>query len=309
MPLFFFISGLLYNPQKDPSAKIMLRRTWRSIGVPFLFFTALGAVICVFTGRLMQPSIMDWLRALATFEHGDPYVGGSLWFLTCLANARMLFWCWLMWKAKGHTIIGNTTFLAILFTMGIVFGELIHPKVLMIGPLMFFSVPMALFFYALGYFSTNAVVTVIDTLGKVSTTFLSAILFCGTAILSTWVPTPNMAIPTFPSPLTFLPAACCGILATILLSRAMVGCKALQFIGKNSLYYFLLERWAHCAWIAICIKYMPKMLDLNQFENTNIMNLSVLQVTAFFAFTLTFGTVLLSPVRKTLDWFKKRLAS
>lgn len=91
MPLFFLLSGMTFSPEKDANCKAILKRLWNTIGIPFVFFTLLGTLVCAFTGRLMQHSPMDWLRAGASFFHGDPYVGGSLWFLTCLAVVKFFF--------------------------------------------------------------------------------------------------------------------------------------------------------------------------------------------------------------------------
>ena len=238
MPLFFALSGMTFSPEKDADCRSILKRIWGTIGVPFLFFTALGTVISACTGRLIQHSLMDWLRAGASFFHGDPYVGGSLWFLTCLAVVKFLFWAW---HRKGASVQWNVGLLISVYVIGCVFGNYVHPKILLGGPLMFFSVPMAFFFFAIGYYC-RGVLTMIDRKPFYFLALLSALLVAIEMVVAVPFPTPNLAIPAFPSPLTFPVAAFCGIGAVLCFSAKSLG--AIRFIGRYSLYYFLMERWA-----------------------------------------------------------------
>ena len=58
--------------------------------------------MCVYGA--VDPTLSDGLAACgASFFHGDPYVGGSLWFLTCLAVVKFLFW---IWHKKGASVRG-----------------------------------------------------------------------------------------------------------------------------------------------------------------------------------------------------------
>ncbi|MBE6398184.1 MAG: hypothetical protein E7046_14385, partial [Lentisphaerae bacterium] len=251
MPLFFLLSGMTFSPEKDANCKAILKRLWNTIGIPFAFFTLLGTLVCAFTGRLMQHSLMDWLRAGASFFHGDPYVGGSLWFLTCLAVVKFIFWAW---SKKPHSVRWNVGMIIAAYIVGCVFGNFVNPKILLGGPLMCFSVPMAFFFFAIGYYC-RGVLPMIQESRHVGLLALSVLCLVVEIVLALLYPTPNMAIPAFPSPHTFLPASLCGISAILCLSGKSFA--AIRFIGRYSLYYFLMERWAREAWFAIADRLVP----------------------------------------------------
>jgi len=302
MPLFFVLSGMTFSPEKSADCKSILKRIWGTIGVPFLFFAAIGAVICAFTGRLVQHSQMDWLRAGASFFHGDPYVGGSLWFLTCLAVVKFLFW---IWHGEGASVRWNIGLLLIAYVLGSVFGNYIYPKVLLGGPLMFFSVPMAFFFFAVGYYCRG----VLAKIKEISFPYLAllSVLFAAIEVSFALLrPAPNLAIPAFPSPLTFPIAAFCGVGAVLCVSVRSFA--AIRFIGKHSLYYFLMERWIREAWFALSARLMPSLFARPETDNSNLMALSVPQVMVTIVALILLGTAATPLLRRIVSWMRRRLA-
>lgn len=292
MPLFFVLSGITFSPDKDADFKSILKRIWGTIGVPFLFFTALGAVFCACTGRLIQHSLIDWLRAGASFFHGDPYVGGSLWFLTCLAVVKLLFWAW---HRKCASVRLNIGLLFSAYVVGCAFGNCVHPKILLGGPLMFFSIPMAFFFFAIGYYCRSVVEKIKDR--PFPDLILFALLFAAIEIpLALLHPTPNLAIPAFPAPLTFPIAAFCGIGAILCISARSFA--AIRFIGRYSLYYFLMERWIRELWFTLSAWLMPNMFARPETDNPNLMSLSATQVTVTMVVLILLGTAVTPLLRR-----------
>ena len=301
MPLFFVLSGMTFSPEKDVDCKSILKRIWGIIGVPFLFFTIIGAVICACTGRLIQHSLMDWLRAGASFVHGDPYVGGSLWFLTCLAVVKLIFWAW---HRKGASVQWNIGVLISAYVVGCVFGNYVHPKILLGGPLMFFSIPMAFFFFASGYYC-RGVLAMIDRKPFLFIIVMSALFVTIEISLAVLFPTPNLAIPEFPSPLTFPIAAFCGVGAVLCVSVRSFA--AIRFIGKYSLYYFLMERWIREAWFVLSAWLMPSLFARPETDNPNLMALSVPQVLVTIVVLILLGTVITPLLHRSISWLRQRL--
>ena len=295
MPLFFMLSGMTFAPEKDADCKSILARLWGTIGIPFLFFSILGAVICAFTERLIQHSLMDWLRAGASFVHGDPYVGGSLWFLTCLAVVKFLFWAW---SRRKYSWRGKIILLVAAFLSGTLFGNFVHPKILLGGPLMFFSLPMAFFFFATGYYSRGVLAKIRDA-RYVYLIILAVFLLFAEVALALQCPTPNMAIPAFPAPYTFLPASLCGIGAVLCLSGRSFA--AIRFVGKYSLYYFLMERWVREAWFALSGWLMPGFFPRDGTGNPNLMQLTIVQGLVTVVVILAMVTCLLPILRFSLS--------
>ncbi len=303
MPLFFLLSGMTFSPEKDANCKAILKRLWNAIGIPFVFFTLLGTLVCAVTGRLMQHSLMDWLRAGASFFHGDPYVGGSLWFLTCLAVVKFLFWAW---SRRRHPARSTIALLVAAFLCGTSFGNFVHPKILLGGPLMFFSLPMAFFFFAIGYYSRN-LLTKLRDMRYVYLIALSVSLLVAEVALALQCPTPNMAIPAFPAPHTFLPASFCGIGAIMCLSGKSFA--AIRFIGRYSLYYFMMERWIRELWFGLSARLMPNLFACPDTDNPNLMSLSATQVTITMVVLILSGTALTPLLRSAISWMRRRLVA
>ena len=301
MPLFFLLSGMTFSPGKDANCKAILKRLWNTIGIPFVFFTLLGTLVCAFTGRLMQHSPMDWLRAGASFFHGDPYVGGSLWFLTCLAVVKFFFWAW---NTKSAGVRWNVGMLVAAFALGCIFGNFVNPKILLGGPLMFFSVPMAFFFFAVGYYCRGVLPTIQGT-RYVGLLVLSVLCLVVEIVLAFLYPTPNMAIPAFPAPHTFLPASFCGIGAIICLSGKSFA--AIRFIGRYSLYYFMMERWIRELWFGLSARLMPSLFARPDADNPNLMSLSATQVTITMVVLILSGTALTPLLHSVISWMRRRL--
>ena len=295
MPLFFALSGMTFSPDKYADGKAILKRLWTNLGVPFVFFTLLGTVICILTGRFVQHSLMDWLRVGSSFVRGDPYVAGSLWFLTCLAVVKFLFWAW---HRRRNSIRKTISLLIMAYVCGVLFADFIHPKVLLGGPLMCFSVPMAFFFFTIGYYSRGLLEKIRMTYFPIAVV-LSLIFFSLEILLALSRPTPNLAIPSFPSPLVFLPASLCGICAVLLLSGKSLF--PIRFIGRYSLYYFLMERWVREAWFAISARLMPDFISHFNEDNSNLIQLTGLQTVVTLAAVIMMTTVILPILRTALE--------
>ena len=294
MPLFFLLSGMVFANRNNQGGDLrsFCARQFNSIVVPFLFFTCLGFLICLFTGRLIQHSLMDWMRAGMTFIHGDPFVAGSLWFLSCLFVVKTLFW---KWGRKERSPLTVMIFLVITYTTGVVCGKYIHPKILLAGPLMCFSVPMALFFFALGFYGRN-ILDVIAAIPSWKLVLISTGLFLTEVFWALPFTTPNLAIPSFPSACTFLLASICGIGAVLCLSGTSFIGPVVHFIGKNSLYYFLMERWIHEVRFSLFNLIWPD-IQKGVSGNPNMMNLSPIQIVISFLGGLIVATLIM-PVTK-----------
>ena len=299
MPLFFFLSGITFSPEKDSDWKMILKRIWNMIGIPFVFFTILGALICLFTGRLIQHSLMDWLRAGASFFHGNPYVGGSLWFLTCLAVVKFLFWAWCR---NAVSSLKNFILLIVAYVTGCAFGNFINPKILLGGPLMCFSVPMAFFFFATGYYFRNIFERICET-RYIYLFTLSMLCFFIEIFLAVREPTPNMAIPAFPSPCIFILTSLCGTLGILCLSVRSFS--LIRSIGRYSLYYFLSERWIRELWFSLSGWLLPNLFMYPETDNPNLMSLSIQGVVITMSALILMCAVLVPLLNCVFSWIRR----
>ena len=192
------------------------------------------------------------------------------------------------------------------YIVGCVFGNFVNPKILLGGPLMCFSVPMAIFFFAIGYYC-RGVLPKIQESRYVGLLALSVLCLVVEIVLALLYPTPNMAIPAFPSPHPFLPASLCGIGAILCLSGKSFA--AIRFIGRYSLYYFLMERWAREAWFAIADRLVPGFASHGVDGNPNLMYLTAAQTAMTVVALVVIVTALLPILHHLLSTMKNKSGS
>ena len=87
MPLFFFISGLLYTP-KDSFRAFLIKRA-KSLYIPYVIFFLITFVYWVLIERKYRGAEIPISYELVglpygTYEGGHLFFNGVLWFLPCL---------------------------------------------------------------------------------------------------------------------------------------------------------------------------------------------------------------------------------
>ena len=233
MPLFFLLSGIVFNPNNVPAWHDFRRKISKNILAPLILASLIGTSVNIFCSTFLPTaeheyiSILGWL---AEITNGSPRFVPNAWFLTCLAMTQMTFWLIFVRhpsESPRLRLLGITVF-------ALLCAVLVTPlplKAKIICPLKMLSVPMSLTFFALGCFYKER----LKTLSK-----WAILLFPVTMFLSTKFRSPNLAIPEFPNVWCFAICSTTGILAILWIAKSM-DCPALQFIGRNSLVFFLLE--------------------------------------------------------------------
>lgn len=98
MPLFFFVSGALFNRAKYESLNVFLiQRSFKKLIVPYLFFTVVTGlfwlILFVLTGQSgslsLQEQIVGIGMGVGSGEH--PHFNVPLWFITCLCVVEILY--------------------------------------------------------------------------------------------------------------------------------------------------------------------------------------------------------------------------
>ncbi len=240
MPLFFFLSGLFFSPEKA--------RTWTgirekvvSILAPVPFFALLGCMVFLARPELAGECSKKTLYGL--FVHGEPWYDKPLWFFTSLAGIVLAF-------SFASRLLSGTrrTFRISLFfatCLALSFASAATPLAFrkLWSPAMLSTIPLGLFWYGLGHFSRPTV----DRLERrrpnaPALLTVAAVLGLVLLSLSDVATKPDLRTARIGSWLLF-PRSILGISAVLLAARAVpkrIG-RPVAFVGRNSAVFFALE--------------------------------------------------------------------
>lgn len=89
IPLFFFLSGLVFSRDRYPSLSIFLKKKWNGLLLPYLFYSCFTWIIWVVVMKVTHADIQSyWAPLLETFiargSGGFMLHNVPLWFPTCL---------------------------------------------------------------------------------------------------------------------------------------------------------------------------------------------------------------------------------
>lgn len=252
MPLFFFISGIFFRPDRDKSFADQIKRLWLKLGAPFFVFTVLALPVYLFRSDISISS-MSGIRVFAvSLFHGRPIVNTPLWFLTVSALVQIVFRFFIVGVKFPTGGIFKSLFVICLFVFALCLSKASY-WVKTHCPAMVIAVPGALVYYSLGWFLKEKVEEVLKMFAKKSIFPIIAVLIAAMFLIVAYFSSescldmPDMhwqfAITSVLGILTVLSFGC--LLADCLLGRF------LSFIGRNSLCYFGLEKILLAFWIFI----------------------------------------------------------
>lgn len=239
MPLFFFLSGYVFNWGKHRDFKQFFRSRCYSLLIPSLILGAIldafyltmdSLTLGSFDGKVI---LYNLLGALIQLRGGNFQMG--LWFVSCLFTTELLFWCMLYYLKKPHRVIAGLMFFSV---VGFLYVQLIGKIV----PWSMDVMCIAVGFFGAGYYCRNVYSGWFD---KACGWFLLPLYVAVTAavlllnrLLHQRV---NLYMDEFGSyPLLYI-GAFAGILTIVSLFRNLPPLRLLIFLGQNSLAYFALH--------------------------------------------------------------------
>lgn len=251
MPLFFFVSGLLYKP--NFKFKDFLLRRVKSIYIPYIFFFLVTFCYWLVIERHVRGgeySIWHQLIGLpyGTYEGNHLYFNGALWFLPCLFTTEMLFYP--LGKIKNQ--IGILAFLLLCYIIGTVL------KINEIDYLPFglHTAFFAILFYGFGYLGKQIPRYISET--KNGYQWLLIITCFCIQLLSNEHYSSKIAETPFP----YFLIATIGILLYLTLSIKINQNKLIEYLGKNSLVIFAFQEPVYRAVIFVFSKILNMEVEL-----------------------------------------------
>lgn len=124
IPIFFIISGGLFNKKKYMGTADFIKCTTRNLLFPYIFFYILTLLYWIFIEREVRGgdvSIISQLIGMVYGTYSMDYMmfNGALWFIPCLFSMELIYW--FIAKIKDKRILIGI--LAITHICGIIFRE------------------------------------------------------------------------------------------------------------------------------------------------------------------------------------------
>jgi fucose 4-O-acetylase-like acetyltransferase len=254
MPLFFFISGYLFNEKKYASDfKTIVISKFSTLVWPFIIFTFLA---------LLLRSIYDLKNIVDTFDYvrflmGMDSINVPLWFLTALFSTEIIFSQIVRFsKHRLEVIVGLVSALAIVGFLNAYFW---HVEI-------FYNIHIALI--ALSFFSAGWLVKrygVLETIGNTKTLiiyfFISSTTLFYFSLNNSKL---DMLESNYGNIMYVFLAAFAGIVSSILLAKLFQQLKYVKaifsYLGKNSLI-ILATHTIYAPFILATIGHLPYRLD------------------------------------------------
>ena len=236
MPLFFFLSGIVFHHRKNERFLPMVKKNIKSILFPYLLFAMSSYLIWFYFLSSYTPSlpeIREHLLGILYGNNGDNimFYNGVLWFLPCLFATKVLFSSFTELSVKKRFLLLLLFFFSI---AGYLYSVFFPEDTLIFG---LESALTAVVFFGGGFiWNTQA--------EKLNTFFHkhAYILFPVFALLCMFFATIHFIITGYQVDLRlnnlgnyylFYLASGSGILSTIALSMAINKNKILEYIGKK----------------------------------------------------------------------------
>lgn len=233
MPLFFFLSGYIYNSNKLSFSELLVKKS-RSLLVPYLFIATVSYLFWLLIGRnygndaTLNISVSKPLLGIfySTGTNNWLVFNKALWFLTCLFCVELIY-------DRAHKKFQSTpVFIVLAFAIGFI---LTYYKVNNLPwglNIAFIAIP----FYGIGHLMKEyEILKKVLPKSPISLCFISLLLLGLNFLLSSYNGRVDMAEFHFNNLFVFYSSAFTGILSFVLISRILEQNNLLLFFGKKTL--------------------------------------------------------------------------
>jgi len=244
MPLFFFLTGIVHHHKKSETFISFLRKNTKRILIPYFLFAFLTYGWWIITQNNGFPTLNEFSSHMRGILYGSGARSGLffntlLWFLPCLFAAKVGFE--LLTRISDSSkklVISLFIFAAVGFAFSILFPELKLPFHIETALSAVVFVGAGYLFYRYyekihSYFENNVSKLLIISLLLL---LISAIINYSLTGLQN-----DMRLNRLNNPILFYISSFSGISTTILISMKIGKEKLLEFLGKISLYLFILH--------------------------------------------------------------------
>lgn len=283
LPLFFFISGMLYRPEKFENFKTFLKAKVIGIIIPYVFFYVISFTYWVLIERHMRGADIPIWQYMIGLPYGTYDVrfndfNGSLWFLPALFSVEMIYY----WIAKLKSVILNVVALIGVFVAGYFFREYLHALPMGIDAAM-----MSVCFYGFGHLVMQKGLYEKSKQIKVwiqLSIILVMILLHYTLLPFTGV---DLCQSKIDHPFFYIPVALVGIIGYFFVACILRRDKVLEWMGRSSLVIFAFH--GHIFRVVLFIESKITHLDVGEVRQSAILCVICLVVTILAIWPLNYG--------------------
>ena len=240
MPLFFFLSGVLFSTPANANLKSAFRKAFRVFS-PFPFFSALAGIVFLVSPEMLN--VISKKMLLAFVVHGEPWFNKPLWFFVSLSFVSFVFAFFARFLTGDRVGLKRIAFLSICCLLAWLSSKTTPSFRAIWSPAMIATVPFGLFWFGLGFFVKGFLLRIARA--EISPFPLLALAVLFALVLSVGVDVsakPDIRTARMGNWRVF-PLSLCGIAAVLLSALAIPSrlLRPLQFVGRNSVVYFALE--------------------------------------------------------------------
>ena len=238
MPLFFFLSGLLFKERDDGFVKFIKKKT-KALIRPWAVMLFISFLVCLAIPQWrneleIKPILLDFYTA-----NTNTLQNSSLWYLICFFFVLVVFYFVNKIKTKGLRIVFLLLAVACLWIKeGLDMTTLPLHRL----PFKIDSALIAIVFFAVGFWHKDLIVKFVEMRMKLVYILLLVLLTISLCVLNKWSNINSLDFGRIR--LLYYPIAFMGIASVCLVSKMLssINCSALKstllFYGKNTLVIF-----------------------------------------------------------------------
>lgn len=258
MPVFFFLSGMLYR-KNEYSVFLFLKEKFKKLWYPFFLVMLLGFLISLLLPSWRESLTLNSILSDLYKAQPEKFHVGQIWFLACLFHVEFIYHV-MYWKLLRK--ISCASVIIIFIIIAVMGKEVVNVNSFFPYhrlPIKIDSAIMGMFFYGIGHYYMQFMYT--QKLFNDKCVFALLGLICSP--LNGWS---NLADVSYNSFILYFLFSLSGIFFVLWLARKLQHVKFLQFIGKNSLEIFTM----HSFLISLWCEGLSNLLEYNIVNGKNM---------------------------------------
>ena len=235
IPLFFAISGFLFNQEKYGSLRVFLKAKRKALVVPYVFFYVITLVYWIVVESRIRSGGVTWYMELMGMVYGTyslkyMFFNGALWFMPCLFSIELLYW----FIAKMNCSWLIFVVLIIFNVLGISFVDYLYWL-----PWGLNAAMIGLIFFGLG----NLIKSKKEFIAELKWYYWGGIIVSASVLqfFTFGYSHTDLASLSFSNPFLYVPVALIGIVLYFSIAKIIKKNFFLEWLGKNTLVLFALQ--------------------------------------------------------------------